>query len=364
MYIPAELLKALGSKRKHELFVIYKQIYNQGEWPDDFMESIVILIEKKSGAKECVNFTIICSVTHASQTLLKMMQHRLEPKAKAFLDNDQFGFRRGCGTRDGIATLRSIYERRLEHNKVYVCFVDYEKTFDRVNWIQMMEILNDIGVVWRDRKLIMNLYNKQSVFVRIGESLSESCMIGRGVRQGCTLSPLLCNLYDEAMMREALYEIECGIKVGGHMIKTVRIADDKAVVASSEKGLQELMDNINRVTQKYGIKINVKKTKVMCSARQGGRKVEILIDGQKVEQVNHFKYLSTVISDDGYCEEDVRCRIAMAKKAFMEKKKVADKQIEYESEEKNSTEYHLECCTVCSRDLDTDGNLEEEVRSF
>jgi len=113
----------------------------------------------------------------------------------------------------------------------------------------MMEISNDIGVDWTDRKLIMNLYNKRSDFVRIGESVSESCMIGRGVRQGCKLSPLLYNLYDEAMMKEALYEVECGIQVGGHMIKTVRFADDKAGVASYEKVLQELMDNINRVTQ-------------------------------------------------------------------------------------------------------------------
>jgi len=60
---------------------------------------------------------------------------------------------------------------------------------------------------------------------------------------------LLYNFYDEAMMREALYEVKCGIKVGGHMIKTVRFVDDKAVVGSSDKGLQELMDNINRVTQ-------------------------------------------------------------------------------------------------------------------
>jgi len=88
-------------------------------------------------------------------------------------------------------------------------------------------------------------------------------MIGRGVRQGCTLSPLLYNLYDEAMREEALYELECGIKVGDHVIETVRFADDKAVVASSEKGRQDLMDNISRVTQKFAMKINVKKTKVM-----------------------------------------------------------------------------------------------------
>jgi len=66
------------------------------------------------------------------------MQHRLEPKAEAFLGNNQFGFRRGCGTRDGIATLWSLYERSLEHNiKVYICSVDHGKAFDRVRWIKI-----------------------------------------------------------------------------------------------------------------------------------------------------------------------------------------------------------------------------------
>jgi len=69
-------------------------------------------------------------VTRALKNVLKMMQHRLEPKAEVFLGNGQFGIRRGCGTRDGIATVRSLYERSLEHNnKVYVCFVDYDKAF-------------------------------------------------------------------------------------------------------------------------------------------------------------------------------------------------------------------------------------------
>jgi len=147
------------------------------------------------------------------------------------------------------------------------------------------------------------------------------------------------------------------------MIKTMRFADDKAVVASSEKGLQELMDNINRVTQKYGMKINVTKTKVMFIARQGGRKVKYLIDGQKVEQLNHFKYLGFDILEDGYCEKDVRCRIATANKAFIEKKTLLTSKLNMDLK-KRIIEYHLGCCTVCSRDLDTDGNLEEEVRSL
>jgi hypothetical protein len=247
----------------------------------------------------------------------------LEATAAAYLGNDQYGFRKGCGTREGIAAMRTLYERSLEHdNKVYVCFVDYEKAFDRVNWVKLMAVLESIGIDWRDRKLINNLYMKQSAYVRIGDMLSERCEIGRGVRQGCSLSPLLYNLYDEAMMREALEEVDHGVKVGGLLIKTIRFADDKAVTASSQRGLQLLMDNINRVTQEYGMKINVKKTKVMCIARKIGAKMHIMIDGQKVEQVSHFKYLGSLISEDGYCEKDIRTRIGMGKSAFLAKKRL------------------------------------------
>ena len=99
-------------------------------------------------------------------------------------------------------------------------------------------------------------------------------MIGRGVRQGS----LLFNLYNEARMREAVIDVDIGVKVGGYMVKSTRFAVDKAIVARSEKGLQELMDNINRVTQDYGMKINVNKTKVMCISCKGGDKTKIYIN--------------------------------------------------------------------------------------
>jgi len=203
--------------------------------------------------------SIASLVTHASKIVLKMMQHRLEFKAEAFLGNDQFGFRRCCGTRDGIETLRSLNKRSLEHiNKVYVCFVDYEKAFDRVNWIKIMAILNDIDVDWRglERSEAHNEFIR-SAFVRIRQSVSESCMNGSWERQG---------IFVLAIQSLWWGFVEYGIQVGGHMIISVRFADDKAVKASSKKWLQELTDNINRaiVTQKYGMKINVKKTKVMC----------------------------------------------------------------------------------------------------
>ena len=99
-----------------------------------------------------------------------------------------------------------------------------------------MTILKNIAVGWRDRNLIWDLYNKQVAYVRIEDGLSTVCTIGRGVRQGYSLSPLLYLIYDEAVIREATDNMETGISVGGRIINTIRYADDKAVVVNSQKG--------------------------------------------------------------------------------------------------------------------------------
>ena len=89
--------------------------------------------------------------------------------------------------------------------------------------------------------MIWNLYNEQVAYVRIEDGLSTACTIDRGVRQGCSLSPLLYLIYDEAMTIEATDNMETGISVGGRIINTIRYADGKAVVANSQKGSQQLI---------------------------------------------------------------------------------------------------------------------------
>ena len=143
--------------------------------------------------------------------MLKILTCRLESTTESYPGKDQFGFRKGHGTRDVIAALCLLYERKLEYNnKVYVCYIDYEKAFDRIDWTKLMTILQNV-VDSRDRKLIWNLYSKQVAYVRIEDGLSAACAIGRGVRQGSSLSPLLYLIYDEAMIREATDNMETGI---------------------------------------------------------------------------------------------------------------------------------------------------------
>ena len=115
----------------------------------------------------------------------------------------------------------------MEHgNNVYVCFVDFEKAFDRVNWVKMFEILKDLHVDWKDRRLLKDLYMNQEAVIRVAGGESKPGIIGRGVRQGCPISPLLFSIYAEVMMIEALENMDEGIIVGGQVVSDVRFADD------------------------------------------------------------------------------------------------------------------------------------------
>ena len=323
--IPAEMLKSLGDRAVQVFTSLCQNIYNKGEWPDDFLESIIITIKKKPNATECGDFRTISLLGHAAKVVLKILTKRIEAKVETIghIGEDQYGFRRGVGTRDAIAVLRTLGERSIQHGRtVNICFVDYEKAFDRVDWKKLMNALKRLGVDWKDRNLITNLYLNQSAYVRVSDEISEKAAIGRGVRQGCPLSPLLFNIYIEELVREAMEKTEEGIKVGGAVVKAIRFADDQAMVAETQKGLQEIMYMLNETSKDYNMKINMKKTKVMRISREEGGKLSILIDGHKLEQVEQFVYLGSMITEDGRCNKEIKRRIALGKEAYNRRKEL------------------------------------------
>ena len=241
----------------------------------------------------------------------------MESKIASVIGDDQFGFIKGRGTREAIATMRLLTERSLEYNNdICIAFIDFEKAFDRVDWIKLLKELKKIGVDWKDRRLIASLYMNQTALVRTNSGVSAPSVIGRGVRQGCLLSPALFNVFAEAMVRDALTSIEEGVKVGGRCIQAVRFADDQAMVASSQQGLQVIMNSLNAVVERYGMRINIKKTKVMRSNKTNGDPLTIMLGGSQLEEVKNFRYLGSLLTADGSCEKEIRTRIAMAKAAF------------------------------------------------
>ena len=315
--IPAEFLKSLIGEAKEELKLLCHTVYKNGDWPEDHTKISMITFPKKPKTLKCSEHRTISLISHASKIMLRILAGRLKAKAEEYIGKDQFGFRSGCGTREAIGCMRMMQEKVLDVNEeMFVCFIDFEKAFDRVQWTLLLEILKNISIDWRDRRLIKNLYLNQTVTVHIAGEDTGPGTVGRGVRQGCSLSPILFNIYAEAMMKESLEDLEDGIKVGGEIVKTIRFADDKAVVCSTKEGLQRMINKINRTAEKYGMKINTSKTKVMRIARRQGPPINIQIGVENVEEVSHFKYLGSIITQEGNCSKEIKSRIAQGKVAF------------------------------------------------
>jgi len=193
--VPGDVLKLLGEGRLKIMTKLINTFYETGEWHKDFMEVTMIALKKKPQATKCSDHRTISLIAHTAKIVAKILRRRIEEKIEDELGEDQFGFKRRKGTRDAVGMLRITSERTLEiDEELSVCFIDWQKAFDRVNWTKLMQILKKTGIDWRERRLISNLYMAQSVKVRLNRRETRSVKIGRGVRQGCCLSPILFNL--------------------------------------------------------------------------------------------------------------------------------------------------------------------------
>jgi hypothetical protein len=158
----------------------------------------------------------------------------------------------------------------------------------------------------------------QSVKVRLNQGETKIVKTGREVRQGCCLSPILFNLYCECLTKEAL-EGHGNFKIGGHITHTVKYADDLVLLAKEEKVLQDMVDKLTEIGRCYGMEINVEETKVMRISRQT-IPVKIMIDQKQLENVQSFKYLGSILTNDGSYTCEIKSRIAMANAAFNKKR--------------------------------------------
>ena len=135
----------------------------------------------------------------------------------------QDGFRKGRGTRDQIANIHWIIKKAREFQKnIYFCFIDYAKAFDCVDHNKLWEILKEMGIP-DHLTCLRNVYAGQEATVRTGHGTTDWFQTGKGVHQGCILSPCLFNLYAEDIMRNAgLDAAQAGIKTARRNINNFR----------------------------------------------------------------------------------------------------------------------------------------------
>ena len=155
-----------------------------------------------------------------------------------------------------------------------------------------------------------NLYAGQEATVRTGHGTTDWFQIGKGVRQGCILSPCLFNLHAVYIMRSSgLEEAQAGIKIAGRNINNLRYTDDTTLMAESEEELESLLMKVKEESEKVGLKLNIQKTKIKAS----GPIASWEIDG---ETVSDFIFLGSKITADGDCSHEIKRRLLLGGKVM------------------------------------------------
>ena len=163
--------------------------------------SLFIPIPKKGNAEECSNYLTIALILHASKVMLRILQARLQQYVNHELPDVQAGFRKGVSARDLISNICWIIEKVREYQKnTYFCFIVYAKACDCVYDNKLWKILKELGIPEYLTCILSNLYEGQEAAIRPGYGTRDCFQIGKGVRQGCILSPCLFNLYAEYIM--------------------------------------------------------------------------------------------------------------------------------------------------------------------
>ena len=161
--------------------------------------------------------------------------------------------------------------------------------------------------------LLRNLYVGQEATVRTGHGTTDWFQIGKGVHQGCILSPCLFNLYAEYIMRNGgLNEAQAGIKTARRNINNLRYANDISLMAESEEELKSLLMKVKEESEKVGLNLNIQKTKIMASSSITSWQ----IDGETVETGADFTLGGSKITADGDCNHEIKGHLFLGRKSM------------------------------------------------
>ena len=253
--IVLDMLKGGGETVIEEYTDLCNAIMREGTIPEDWKRSTLITLYKGKGdALSCGSYRGIKLLEHALKVLERILECRIRDIVK--IDKSQFGFMKGRGTTDAIFVVRQLQEKVLGKNKrLYLGFVDLEKAFDRVPREVVKWALRKEGVDEWLIKAVMMTYDGARTAVKVGTGLSDDFEVKVGVHQGSVLSPLLFITVMQAVTKH----------VSTGLPWELLYADDLVLMAYSEEELRGKLVAWKTAMEEKGLRVNVGKTKVMCS---------------------------------------------------------------------------------------------------
>ena len=309
-----EFLKHGSSLLKEVLLKLFNVIFSTGIFPKVWAIGEIIPIHKKGDIHEPSNYRGITLLSCVGKLFTSIINNRLTKWAEEnnlYCEN-QFGFRRGKGTTDCMFILQGIIQVLLSKSKPFFCsFVDLQKAFDSLNRRALWYKLFNCKISNKMNTLIQNMYSKMKLCIKDmhekkdinDDSYIEDCFFSSiaGVYQGESLSPFLFSMFLNDLHEDLKSNDDVGIMIDGMLLTVLLFADDMIIFSTTRKGLQTGLDKLDEYCSRWGLTVNINKTK--CVAFRNGGKVGQLdrwkFRNEDLETVSEFRYLGFVFGSSG-----------------------------------------------------------------
>ena len=309
--------------------------------PQDWRNAELVPVPKKGDLTKCDNWRGIALLDVIGKLCGRVLQDRLQTLAERELPEYQCGFRSGRGCPDAIYSVRQIVEKTYEHrSKAFCIFVDLRKAYDSVPREALWRALTTLGVPNDLVSIIRSFHDGMEAHVRVAGGLSDVIQVRNGLRQGCVLASVLFSLYLtlgverwRARLKEMNVDVgvELHYQINGQLFPSSRCrmpsqsvltdfeyADDAMFPARTCAGAVDDLAVFCEVASAFGLSVNASKTKFMVVGTDVSAEdcADIVINDSKVEHVQSFMYLWSVITPDARSCSDVKHRVAQASSAF------------------------------------------------
>ena len=284
---------------------LFNKILKTGVFPDSWCNALIIPIHKSGKIDDPGNYRGISLLSCISKVFTKVLNDRLVSWAtqNGKLFEEQGGFTKGKGTTEQIFILQSLLSKYLSKKggRCYSVFVDFSKAFDSIPHSHMFYRMISEGIHGRTLHTLQNMYSKLKSCVlidRLNFGDVFECRIG--TRQGCMLSPFLFIFYLNEFIEMCKNESCPGLYVNDHHtdVNMLLYADDLVFVGDTVGRVQKLLNILSIYCYKWGLKVNLVKTKMMVF-RNGGivkRNEKCYFDGLQIDIVKYYKYLGVLLS--------------------------------------------------------------------
>ena len=236
--IQGEMLKAGGDTVVRWMHIIFNIVWEKGKAAEDWQKAVIVAMHKKGSKKLCKSYRGISLLSIPGKVFVKILDARIHQVTEGQMMEEQAGFRVGRMCRDQIFVMRQSAEKTIEKDsKMYAAFIDLEKAYDKIWREDMWRTLSTYGVSGRLLRALKALYENSTARVRVEDELTECFEVRQGVKQGCSLSPCLFNVFLDMVAREARAQFNEGVRLDKCTMQLLMFADDTVFLAEMEEDL-------------------------------------------------------------------------------------------------------------------------------